>query len=259
MSEPIKILSWNVNGIRAVYKKGFLDWLKKESPDILCVQETKASPVQLPEELANPEGYHSQWNWAEKKGYSGVATFSKHKPGEVEKGFGISSLDGEGRFLSTDFGAFVLFNIYFPNGKKDEERLNFKLWFYDEFLKHIDLLKKKGRKIVFCGDVNTAHMEIDLSHPKLNQSVSGFLPVERQWLDKLASHGYIDTFRQFNKEPFHYTWWDYKTGARERNIGWRLDYFYISENMAGNLKKAFIKKEVEGSDHCPVGIELSGI
>lgn len=257
MSKNTRILSWNVNGIRAISRKNFFPWISGDSPDILCVQETKAEPAQLTKELLNPENYLTFWSSAVKKGYSGTATFSKLKPLEVKTSPGILSLDREGRIISADYGTFILFNIYFPNGRKNKERLDFKLKFYEEFLTHMDKLRKKGRNIVVCGDFNTAHSEIDLSHPGKNGKVSGFLPVERAWLDKVISHGYIDTFRHFNKRPENYTWWDYKTRARERNIGWRLDYFFISGSLLPNLKKAFILDQVPGSDHCPVGIELA--
>ena len=252
----MRILSWNVNGIRAVHKKGFLDWFLKDDPDILCLQETKASEEQIPAEITELTGYHKYYSSAVKKGYSGVSIFTKEKPAEVKKGFGIEKFDSEGRTLIADYGKFKLFNIYYPNGKASEERLQYKLDFYDAFLEYADDLKNKGEKLVICGDVNTAHKEIDLARPKENEKVSGFLPVEREWIDKFLSHGYIDTFRLFNKEGENYTWWDYVTRARERNVGWRMDYFYISENLKDNLKSAFILPEVMGSDHCPIGIEI---
>ena len=252
----LKLLSWNVNGIRAAQKKGFLEWLEKESPDIICVQETKAHIEQLSKELINPNGYKTYWSSGEKKGYSGVATFTKLEPASVETGFGVKKFDSEGRILITNYKDFILFNIYFPNGQRDEERLKYKLGFYDEFLKYVDDLKKKDKKIVICGDVNTAHKEIDLARPKENENSSGFLPVERKWIDKFVEHGYIDTFRHFNKDGGNYTYWDQITRARERNVGWRIDYFFISPNLLSNLKKAFIMPEVMGSDHCPLGIEV---
>lgn len=253
----IKILSWNVNGVRAVFKKGFLEWLKKESPDILCLQETKASEGQLPPELRYPPGYEVSWNAATRPGYSGVATFSKKKPLSVKRGFGIAQFDEEGRVLETDHGDFILFNIYFPNGKMNDERLKYKMDFYEEALKYFTKLVKKGKKLVICGDYNTAHHPIDLAHPKQNEDVSGFLPVERAWMDKLVKNGFIDTFRVFNKEPNQYSWWDVRTGARARNIGWRIDYHFVSDNLKTRLKNAFILPEVMGSDHCPVGVELN--
>ena len=214
MAKSKNLISWNVNGIRAAQKKGILEWLEKESPDILCVQETKAHIEQLNKELINPNGYKSFWSSGEKKGYSGVATFTKNEPKKIERGFGIKKYDCEGRILITEYDDFILFNIYFPNGQRDSERLNYKLGFYDEFLKYIDDLKEKGKKIIICGDVNTAHKEIDLARPKENINTSGFLPIERKWMDKLVEHGYIDTFREFNKDTGHYTYWDQITRAR---------------------------------------------
>ena len=252
----LKLLSWNVNGIRAQEKKGFLKWLEKEDPDILCVQETKAHKEQLSTELLNPNGYKTFWVSGERKGYSGVATLTKNEPKNIETGFGIKKYDSEGRILISDHGNFILFNIYFPNGQRDEERLKYKLGFYDEFLKYADKLKEKGKKLIICGDVNTAHKEIDLARSKENQDTSGFLPVERKWMDKFVEHGYIDTFRYFVKDGDHYTYWDPITRARERNVGWRIDYFFITPNLLKNLKKAFIMPEVMGSDHCPLGIEI---
>lgn len=252
----LKLLSWNVNGIRSQEKKGFLDWLLKESPDVLCVQETKAHIDQLSKELINPNGYKTFWSSGERKGYSGVATFSKIESKKTDTGFGVKKFDNEGRILINDFNDFILFNIYFPNGQRDSERLNYKLAFYDEFLKYINNLKEKGKKIIICGDVNTAHKEIDLARPKENENTSGFLPIERKWMDKFVEHGYIDTFRHFIKEGGHYTYWDPITRARDRNVGWRIDYFFISLNLLKSLKKAFIMPEVMGSDHCPLGIEI---
>ncbi len=252
----LKLLSWNINGIRAAQKKGLLEWLEKENPDILCVQETKAHIEQLSKELINPNGYKTYWSSGERKGYSGVATFTKSEPQNIETGFGIKKYGREGRILISNYKDFTLFNIYFPNGQRDEERLKYKLGFYDEFLKSIDNLKEKGKKIIICGDVNTAHKEIDLARPKENENTSGFLPIERAWMDKFIEHGYIDTFRHFHKEGGNYTYWDPITRARERNVGWRIDYFFISPNLLNNLKKAFIMPEVMGSDHCPLGIEI---
>jgi exodeoxyribonuclease-3 len=255
-SKKIRLLSWNVNGIRAIQKKGFLDWFKKENPDILCLQETKAHPDQLDDELKNVPGYESYFSSAEKKGYSGVVTYTKLKPKSVQRGIGVRKFDSEGRFIITEFDEFTLFNIYFPNGKASEERLQYKMEFYETFLKHCKKLLKEGRKIIVCGDVNTAHKEIDLARPKENSEISGFLPQEREWIDKFLAAGFIDTFRMFNQEPEQYTWWDMVTRARERNVGWRIDYFYISENLREKITSAKIHQDVMGSDHCPISIEI---
>jgi len=252
----MKLLSWNINGIRAADRKGLFDWLKSESPDIFCVQEIKAMPDQIPPHLKNTPGYHIFFNSAERKGYSGVATYSKEKPISVKTGFGIEKFDCEGRTLITEYPSFTLFNIYFPNGKKNQERLDYKLDFYDTFLTYANNLKAEGKNIIVCGDLNTAHKEIDLTHPKQNEKVSGFLPIERAWIDTFLDHGYVDTFRHFNNEPEQYSWWSNRTGARERNVGWRLDYFFVNKDFIKNVKKAFILQDVMGSDHCPVGIDI---
>jgi len=254
--KKVRILSWNVNGIRSAYKKGILNWFSKEQPDILCIQETKAMKEQLPEDLLNVNGYASHFSSAERKGYSGTATYTKVNPVKVLNGIGIKKFDSEGRFLITEFDEFILFNIYFPNGKAKKERLQYKMDFYEAFLKHLKKLLKQDKKIVICGDVNTAHKEIDLARPKENEKISGFLPEEREWIDKLLETGFTDTFRKFNQKPEQYTWWDMMTRARDRNVGWRIDYFFISDNLKDNLKNALIFPEVMGSDHCPVGIEL---
>jgi exodeoxyribonuclease-3 len=259
MSE-LKLLSWNVNGIRAVAKKGFSDWVQKESPDILCVQETKVQAGQIDAGTLGMQGYNHYWDYAEKKGYSGVAVFSKEKPDKVQNGFGIAEFDNEGRTLILEYDRFILFNIYFPKGDTTPERLHrlkYKLDFYDVFLNFIDAHKERGEKLIICGDFNTAHKEIDLARPKENEKNSGFLPEERAWMDKFVSHGYIDVFRRFNQEPEHYTWWDFKTRARERNIGWRIDYFFVSENLIDSVSRSFILSEVMGSDHCPIGITVT--
>jgi exodeoxyribonuclease-3 len=253
----IRILSWNVNGIRAVHKKGFLEWFKSEKPDILCIQETKATRKQFPKDMIHVDDYKLYISEAIKKGYSGTATYSRIEPENVEYGFGIDSFDLEGRIIITDYSDFILFNVYFPNGKMSPERLQFKLDFYETFLEYIDNLKDQGRNIVICGDVNTAHKEIDLAHPKANEKISGFLPVERAWMDKFISHGYVDTFREFNKEPEQYSWWSYRTRARERNVGWRLDYFFVNKEFMDRIEASYIMNDVMGSDHCPVGIDIN--
>jgi len=252
----MRLISWNVNGIRAADKKGFFNWFKKEKPQILCLQEIKALPEQLLPYLKNTPGYHIFFNSAERKGYSGVATYSNNKPVDVKTGFGIKKFDNEGRILITEYPSFVLFNIYFPNGKQSQERLDYKLDFYDTFLGYADNLKAEGKNIVVCGDFNTAHQEIDLARPKENEKISGFLPIERAWIDTFIDHGYVDTFRYFNKKPDQYSWWDMKTGARERNVGWRIDYFFVNKEFMPNVKKAFIMQDVTGSDHCPIGIDV---
>ena len=254
--DKIRIRSWNVNGIRAVHKKGFLEWFINEKPDILCLQETKATRKQFPKDLRVVDNYHLYSSEAEKKGYSGTATYSSIKPEKVEYGFGIDRFDLEGRTIITDYGDFILFNIYFPNGKMSPERLQYKMEFYDVFLGYVDGLKDEGRNIIVCGDVNTAHKEIDLAHPKENSKISGFLPEERAWMDKFFSHGYVDTFREFNKKPEQYTWWSYRTRARDRNVGWRLDYFFVNKEFMDNVESSYILYDVMGSDHCPIGLDI---
>lgn len=254
--KEMKILSWNVNGIRAVRKAGLLEWLNTESPDILCLQEIKASPDKLDEGLQQPAGYHAYWNYPERKGYSGVATFSREAPLSVQNGFGIEGFDTEGRVIISEHSGFKLFNIYFPNGKMGPDRLKYKLDFYDIFLDYVEPLRQAGERLIICGDFNTAHKEIDIARPKENEKVSGFLPVERAWMDKLVEHGYIDTFRHFNREAGQYSWWDLKTRAKERNVGWRIDYFFVTQNLLDSVSRAFIMSEVMGSDHCPIGIIL---
>jgi exodeoxyribonuclease-3 len=252
----MKLLSWNVNGIRAAANKGYSAWLSEYQPDILCIQETKANPDQLEDDLVKPNGYHSYWNAAEKKGYSGTATFTKSEPISIKLDLNDDKFDGEGRVIMTEFKEFILYNIYFPNGKRDLSRVDYKLEFSDKVLEKCEEQKKAGKKVIICGDFNTAHKEIDLKNAKSNEKNTGFLPEERAWIDKFISHGYIDTFRHFNSEPGHYTWWSYMFNARAKNVGWRIDYFFVTEDLIPNLKDAFILQEVMGSDHCPLGIEL---
>ena len=252
----LRLVSWNVNGIRAVSRKGAFDWFIQESPDMFCIQETKANEDQLEESLTKIEGYSSYFVSAERKGYSGVALYSKVEPLNIHKGLGVPEFDLEGRTIIAEFPHFVLFNIYYPNGKASKDRLKYKMDFYETFLEKVNEFKAQGKNIVVCGDVNTAHKEIDLARPRENEKVSGFLPEEREWIDRFLGQGYADTFRLFNQDPENYTWWDYKTRARERNIGWRIDYFYVNEEFAQNVKAAHIFADVEGSDHCPIGIDL---
>lgn len=253
----VTIISWNVNGIRAVYKKNALEELFSSQPDIVCMQETKISDDKLTPALRDRVGYQSYFDFAEKKGYSGVATFTRLKPVRVQIGMGSPDHDTEGRTLITDYGAFILMNIYFPNGGRSPERLAYKMAFYDAFLKTADSYVKAGRNIVFCGDVNTAHKEIDLARPKENEKVSGFMPEERAWIDQVLEHDYVDTFRFFNQQPDQYTWWDLKTHARERNIGWRIDYFFVNKGFQNAVVESTILPDIMGSDHCPIRLVLN--
>ncbi|WP_129600816.1 exodeoxyribonuclease III [Anaerophilus nitritogenes] len=252
----MKIYSWNVNGIRAIQKKGFVEWLQNEDPDILCIQETKANVEQLEDELIHINGYYSYFHSAQRKGYSGVAVYTKEKPEIVQDKIGIDKFDEEGRILILQYEYFTLLNIYFPNGQKDDERLSYKLEFYDFILEYCEKLKTQGKKLVICGDYNTAHKEIDLKNPKANEDRSGFLPIERAWIDKFISYGYIDTFRYIHPDELKYSWWSYRFNARKNNAGWRIDYHFVSDNLLNKVKDAQILNEVEGSDHCPVTLYL---
>ena len=252
------IISWNVNGLRANHKKGAFDRILEEKPDILCLQETKSLPEQLPEELRSPDGYHSYFHFPTlKKGYSGVAIYTKGEPTEVTNDLGIKEMDQEGRLIMAEYPDFTLINCYFPNGGGAPERLHYKLDFYDNFLKFIDKLHEKQPNIVFCGDVNVAHTEIDLARPRENETHVGFLPIERAWMDKLISHKWTDVFRHFYPEKTEsYTYWDMKTFARERNVGWRIDYFFASPEMLKKIKSIEILDQILGSDHCPIKLTL---
>jgi len=251
------LFSWNVNGIRAAQRKGFLDWLDKTQPDILGVQETKAHPEQLDQELLEIPGYHITWASAERKGYSGVALFSKEEPLSVKTGLGIDKFDAEGRTIIAEYDDFVLLNAYFPNGSRDHSRVPFKLEYYDAFLSYCEDLRSEGKSVIFCGDVNTAHKEIDLARPKQNQKTTGFLPEERAWLDEVVEAGYIDTFRDLHPDAVDvYSWWAYWGKARERNVGWRIDYFFISPDLHDSVVDAQIHMDIEGSDHCPVSLTI---
>ena len=252
----MRIFSWNVNGVRAIEKKGFLDWVDQIAPDILCIQETKAHFEQLPDTLKDIDGYYGYWHSGERKGYSGVATFSKKEPLHVQYGLGIEKYDKEGRVLITEFEDFLLYNIYFPNGQKDEHRLQYKLDFYDDLLEILNEQVASGVNVLVGGDWNTAHQEIDLANPKANQNNSGFMPVERAQIDTYIKNGYVDTFRLFHDEPERYSWWTYRFGARQRNIGWRIDNFFTNQDFIENILDADIHEDVMGSDHCPVSIEL---
>ncbi|MFH1170379.1 MAG: exodeoxyribonuclease III [Candidatus Vogelbacteria bacterium] len=252
-------ISWNVNGVRSVERKGFLDWLVRSNYDVVSLQETKvADHAILSEALRQPAGYRSYWHGAkEKLGYSGVAVFTKKEPKSARVDFGQTILSSEGRVLELDYGDFIFLTVYFPNGKASPARLEYKLTFYREFLQYIKNLRAEGRAIIFCGDVNTAHHEIDLARPRENEKISGFLPIERAWLDEVEQAGFVDSFRHFSHEAGQYTWWDQKSRARDRNVGWRIDYFFVSADLLPRLKRAFILADVLGSDHCPIGIELA--
>jgi exodeoxyribonuclease-3 len=257
-----RILSWNVNGIRAVSGKEILnglkfgDFLVQDSPDICCLQETKVDAKSLPPEIERVGNYFFYLNPAERKGYSGTGLYSRIEPDEIRYGFGSSEFDHEGRTIIARYPDFTLYTIYFPNGGASEERLSFKLRFYEAFLAHIQERDAAGDRIVICGDVNTAHYPVDLARPKENETVSGFLPIEREWLDRFIGAGFIDTFRLFKPEGGHYTWWDYKTRARARNVGWRIDYFFVNERMRQNVIASSIRSNIMGSDHCPVELVL---
>lgn len=250
----ITLHSWNVNGIRAAVKKGFFEYVDKYQPDILCIQETKAHPDQVDDMLEEYE--HHYWNSAEKKGYSGVAVFSKIQPKRVDYGMGIEKHDKEGRLLTLEFEKFYVVTVYVPNSKRGLLRLDYRHNEWDrDFLKYLKSLEKK-KPVVFCGDLNVAHKEIDLANPKSNKKNAGFTNEERQGFDNIVKAGFIDTFREFNQEPHQYTWWTYMFNARAKNVGWRIDYFCISKSLKENLKDAYILPEIMGSDHCPVGIDL---
>jgi len=253
----MKIISYNVNGIRAAINKGLLIWLKAANPDILCLQEIKAEKEQLDMGVFEAAGYpYNYWFPAQKKGYSGVAILSKHKPLDVEIGTGIDSMDLEGRNLRLDFEKFSVMSLYLPSGTSDD-RLDFKLNYMAQFQHYINELRKKIPNLIICGDFNICHQAIDIHNPVANKNVSGFLPVEREWIGNFISYGFIDTFRHFNKEPHQYSWWSYRANSRNNNKGWRIDYCMASETLKESLVRAFILPEAKHSDHCPVGLEIN--
>ena len=254
---PITLYSWNVNGIRAIEKKGFLDWLARCRGDIVAVQETKASPGQLSAALRNPSGFRVDWSSAEKKGYSGVGTYSKQAPVSIKIGFDDERFDKDGRILISDFERFVFFNIYFPNGGRGPEWVKHKLEFYTRFLEVVADHVRQGRAVIATGDVNTAYAEIDLARPKENVKHSGFMPEEREGLKAFFDAGLIDTFRFKHPTDVKYTWWDMVTRARERNVGWRLDYFFVTPDLKDHVVDAEIYPDVMGSDHCPISLTLN--
>jgi exodeoxyribonuclease-3 len=252
----MKIISYNVNGIRAALNKGFLDWLQVANPDVICIQETKAHKEQLDLSLFENAGYpYHYWFSAQKKGYSSVAVLSKIKPNHVEYGTGIETMDFEGRNLRLDFDDLSIMSLYLPSGTNDD-RLDFKLNYMAEFQEYIKKLTKKIPNIVISGDYNICHTEIDIHNPKQNQNTSGFLPVERNWLGQFIDSGFIDSFRYLNKEPHNYTWWSYRANARNNNKGWRIDYHMVSEPLKDRIKRAYILPEAKHSDHCPIVVEI---
>lgn len=256
MSKTLKILSWNVNGIRSVVKKDAFRWVDEAQPDILGLQEIKATPADIPENLFEKTYPTVTVNSGSRKGYSGVMCFCDLPVEHTDQGTHIDTAD-EGRIIEYRFHNIAFFNIYFPNGQQSQERLEYKMGFYDRFLEYIEGLRKEGLGIIFMGDINTAHKEIDLKNPKQNEGISGFLPIERAWIDKVLERGYADTFRHVHGDiEGAYSWWTYRFGARARNAGWRIDYVFISPDLLPHLKDAFILKDIMGPDHCPVGIEL---
>jgi exodeoxyribonuclease-3 len=251
----VKITTWNVNGLRAALAKGGWGALMAESPDIVCLQEIKARPEQLSAEHQAGFGpYQAWWNPAERPGYSGVVNFACQEPLEIQYGLNLPEFDSEGRLVLSRYPDFSLFNVYFPNGQRDHGRLTYKLDFYQHLLELCDRLHAAGERLIICGDFNTAHREIDLRNPKQNENTSGFLPEERAWIDKYLAHGFVDAYRVLYPERVEYTWWTYRMGARQRNIGWRLDYFLVSEDLIPCVQDVVIHGEVQGSDHCPVSL-----
>lgn len=250
------IISYNVNGIRAALNKDWIAWLKAENPDIICLQEIKAHPEQLNLEIFSTSGYHHYWYPAQKKGYSGVAIFTKEKPDKVVYGCGITKYDDEGRVLRVDFGDVSVLSIYHPSGSSGEERQAFKMQWLTDFQNYIHILRKERPNLILCGDYNICNKAIDIHNPKSNANTSGFLPEERAWFDQFLASGFVDSFRVFNQEPHQYSWWSYRANARSKNLGWRIDYNLVTENLKSKLKHAAILPEVKHSDHCPVLLQI---
>lgn len=252
-----RLYTWNVNGARSIYKKGFMDWFEENEPELLFLQETRAEPGQVPGPMAHPPGYHVWWNPSRtRKGYSGTALYTREEPISVRFGTGTRKYDDEGRTIVAEFPDYFVLGCYFPNGGNEHARVPFKLGFYRAFLRRCEELRRE-KPVIFCGDVNTAHHPIDLARPKENKNTTGFLPEERAWLDKVVKKGYVDAFRSFHPdEPDHYTWWSHRMNARARNVGWRLDYFWVAEEFMDRVEHCRHLPEVMGSDHCPVGIGL---
>lgn len=253
----MKLACWNVNGIRAAMGKGFAEWFAETDADLVCIQETKAHPDQLKAEVRDPDGWWSAWQWAtKKKGYSGVAVFARTAPQSYTFELPHPDFQDEGRCLHLEYPAFHLLNIYFPNGQMNQERLDYKMAYYDAFLEHARALRQ-DKPVIVCGDFNTAHTELDIARPKENEKTSGFLPMEREWMDRFEAAGYVDTFRHLHPgEADHYTWWSFRSNARARNVGWRIDYCYVSTELKDAIQDAWIEPEVMGSDHCPLGVAV---
>lgn len=251
----MKILSYNVNGIRAALNKGFADWLKAADPDLLCLQETKAMAEQVDTGILEDLGYHHHWHSAQKKGYSGVAILTKTQALNVQEGTGIDHMDFEGRVIRADFEKVSVISLYLPSGT-NIDRLDYKFKFMDDFQNYINSLKKDYPRLVICGDYNICHRAIDIHDPVRNKNVSGFLPEEREWIDDFMNSGFVDSFRYLNTDPHQYSWWSYRANARNNNKGWRIDYNLVSENLKENIKRAYLLPDAKHSDHCPVGVEL---
>lgn len=251
-----KLHSWNVNGLRSCGRRGFLDWFERQRPDVVCVQEIKAKPEQLGPELLNPFRHHAYWHPAARPGYSGTAIFTKKEPLDVRYGLGKKAIDSEGRVITAEFKNFIVINSYFPNSQRDHSRLPFKLKFCAEFAKFVSRERDRGKTLLLCADWNIAPTEIDLRHPTANKKNAGFLPEERAWIQQFLRSGYVDTFRHFEPGPNHYTWWSNRPGVRERNVGWRLDYFLTDADSVRRLRSAHHQPMVLGSDHCPVSVEI---
>ena len=254
----LNLYSWNVNGLRALHRKGlFLDWLATAQPDIVAMQETKCRPDQLDDILRDPPGYYSYWAAAERAGYSGTALFTKREPLAVQIGLGLTDYDREGRTIVADYGDFVLINAYFPNGSRDHSRVPIKMQYKADFLHYLETLRAQGRAVVFCGDVNTSHQEIDLARPRQNRNTTGFMDIEREWIDQVVALGYYDSYRALNPDKTGaYTWWSQVSFSREKNVGWRLDYFFVSPDLWPRVADAGIHPDMPGSDHCPVSLTL---
>ncbi len=254
----MRLFSWNVNGIRAAARKGFLDWFAAHNPDVVSLQELKAKPEQLDEALKSPSGYHAAWCCAQKPGYSGVAVFTRQKPDLVAVGCGVPEYDAEGRVLRVDLGDLTVVNIYFPHSRRDLSRLDFKMAFCEYILDWLKKLKAERPNLVVCGDYNTAHQDLDLTHYKTNRKNAGFLPVEREWMDRFLAHGFHDVFRERHPdEAGHHTWWSNRKGVREKNVGWRIDYHCVADTLLDRVVDVGHQQEVRGSDHCPVYLELA--